>query len=94
MRETRRIEKRVLCSSFFFFVSSQKIKMAEELETSLLNKKDYYENCPGCKVDLHKAGQTGLPIKELFTVWVVILSAGNPSISYTAAFFFFCRLFR
>ncbi|KAJ8529356.1 hypothetical protein K7X08_036191 [Anisodus acutangulus] len=41
----------------------------EEVRETLLNKKEH-QNCPGCKVELHKAAQTGLPIKELFTVWV------------------------
>ncbi|KAK4739009.1 hypothetical protein R3W88_002706 [Solanum pinnatisectum] len=67
--------------------------MAEELETPLINKKDYYENCPGCKVDLHKAGQTGLPIKELFTVWVVILSAALPISSLFPFVYFMVRDF-
>lgn len=53
---------------------------SEERRETLLNKREekhYYENCPGCKMDLHKAGQTGLPVKELFTIWVVVLGTGN-----------------
>ncbi|CAN4111350.1 unnamed protein product [Withania somnifera] len=67
--------------------------MAEELETLLINKKEYYKNCPGCKMNLHKAGQIGLPIKELFTVWVVMLSAALPISSLFPFLYFMIRDF-
>ncbi|XP_060218279.1 protein ZINC INDUCED FACILITATOR-LIKE 1-like isoform X1 [Lycium barbarum] len=68
--------------------------MASELET-LLNKKEqyYYENCPGCKVDLGKSGQTGLPIKELLTIWVVMLSAALPISSLFPFLYFMIKDF-
>ncbi|KAF3664110.1 Protein ZINC INDUCED FACILITATOR 1 [Capsicum annuum] len=55
----------------------------EAVKETLLNKREeqyYYENCPGCKVDLHKAGQTGFPIKELLSIWVVVLGTGYEKI--------------
>ncbi|XP_055817021.1 protein ZINC INDUCED FACILITATOR-LIKE 1-like isoform X2 [Solanum dulcamara] len=68
----------------------------EEEKETLLNKKEehyYYENCPGCKVDLHQAGQTGLPIKELFTVWVVVLGTALPISSLFPFLYFMIRDF-
>ncbi|GKU91561.1 hypothetical protein SLEP1_g5421 [Rubroshorea leprosula] len=38
--------------------------MADEPRQTLL-KKDYHENCPGCKVDQLKELKTGLPMREL-----------------------------
>lgn len=42
----------------------------------LLNKV-YYEKCPGCYVDKKKELQTGLPIKEVFCIWIVALSVSK-----------------
>nr|XP_016442352.1 PREDICTED: protein ZINC INDUCED FACILITATOR-LIKE 1-like isoform X1 [Nicotiana tabacum] len=70
--------------------------MAGELEgvkEKLVNKKEYYENCPGCNVDLHKAGQRGLPIKELFTIWIVILGTALPISSLFPFLYFMIRDF-
>ncbi|XP_059312335.1 protein ZINC INDUCED FACILITATOR-LIKE 1-like isoform X6 [Lycium ferocissimum] len=61
----------------------------EGKETLLNNREQYYfENCAGCKVELHKAAQTGFPVKELFTVWVIALGAAL-SLSLFFKFFFF-----
>ncbi|KAL3349318.1 hypothetical protein AABB24_022450 [Solanum stoloniferum] len=68
----------------------------EERREPLLNKREekhYYENCPGCKMDLHKAGQTGLPIKELFTIWVVVLGTALPMSSLFPFLYFMVRDF-
>ncbi|GKU91563.1 hypothetical protein SLEP1_g5423 [Rubroshorea leprosula] len=46
--------------------------MADECRQTLL-KKCYYENCPGCKVDQLKELKTGLPIRELVSMWIVVL---------------------
>ncbi|KAJ0526168.1 putative major facilitator superfamily, MFS transporter superfamily [Helianthus annuus] len=53
----------------------------------------YHENCPGCKVDRRKRIQTGLPIKELICIWVVVLCVRDfniaekeEDISYYAGF--------
>ncbi|XP_074337892.1 protein ZINC INDUCED FACILITATOR-LIKE 1-like isoform X2 [Apium graveolens] len=48
----------------------------EDVEERLL-KKNYCENCPGCKVDQYKAVQQGYPIKELFVIWIVVLATGS-----------------
>ncbi|OIT37159.1 PREDICTED: protein ZINC INDUCED FACILITATOR-LIKE 1-like [Nicotiana attenuata] len=64
----------------------------EGIKETLLNKR-YYENCPGCKVDLHKAGQRGLPIKELFTVWAVVLGTALPISSLFPFLYFMIRDF-
>lgn len=51
--------------------------MAGENVRETLLKNEYYENCPGCKVDQHKAVQHGLPVKKLFTIWLVVLATGT-----------------
>ncbi|KAM3378433.1 protein ZINC INDUCED FACILITATOR-LIKE 1 [Capsicum galapagoense] len=68
----------------------------EEVKETLLNKREekyYYENCPGCKVDLHKAGQTGFPIKELLSIWVVVLGTALPISSLFPFLYFMIRDF-
>lgn len=52
--------------------------MAEdECRAPLLKNKCYYDGCPGCKVDQDKQLQRGLPIKQLFSIWIVVLSTGK-----------------
>ncbi|CAI0410479.1 unnamed protein product [Linum tenue] len=46
---------------------------AEEEYTVPLLKKQYYENCPGCKVDELKELKRGLPIREFLSIWTVVL---------------------
>lgn len=53
-----------------------------------LLKKDYYENCSGCKVEQMKERQRGLPFKQLFTIWIIVLCAGN-LFFFSGGFFFF-----
>jgi hypothetical protein len=53
--------------------------MAEGCREGLLKKKNYYENCPGCKVDQYKELRRGLPIRELVSTWIVVLCTGNLS---------------
>ncbi|KAL5719749.1 hypothetical protein ACHQM5_012494 [Ranunculus cassubicifolius] len=51
----------------------------QETEQPLLTtKKVYYENCPGCKVDYRKDTSTAIPIKEFFSVWILILCSALP----------------
>ncbi|XP_059312332.1 protein ZINC INDUCED FACILITATOR-LIKE 1-like isoform X3 [Lycium ferocissimum] len=68
---------------------------SEDIKETLLNKKEqhYYENCPGCKVELHKASQTGLPIKELFTMWFIVLGTALPISSLFPFLYFMIRDF-
>ncbi|KAH9686627.1 protein zinc induced facilitator-like 1 [Citrus sinensis] len=46
-------------------------------EPFLKNEKRYYENCPGCKVDQLKDTKSGLPITELFSIWIIVLCTGS-----------------
>ncbi|KAH7557222.1 hypothetical protein JRO89_XS11G0077600 [Xanthoceras sorbifolium] len=48
--------------------------MAEN--TSGLLQKNYYENCPGCKMDRLKEEQSGVPYKNLSYIWLVSLCTG------------------
>ncbi|KAJ6870255.1 hypothetical protein NC652_036013 [Populus alba x Populus x berolinensis] len=51
-------------------------KMAENgIGESLLRKNKYYEDCPGCKIELSKETNTGVPFKYLLYVWIVVLCA-------------------
>ncbi|XP_010557810.1 PREDICTED: protein ZINC INDUCED FACILITATOR-LIKE 1-like [Tarenaya hassleriana] len=51
--------------------------MAEEHMETLL-KKNYHENCPGCKVEQMKQLRRGFPLWELCTVWIVVLCTALP----------------
>ncbi|CAN1298533.1 Protein ZINC INDUCED FACILITATOR-LIKE 1 [Linum perenne] len=42
-----------------------------------LLKKHYYENCPGCKVDQRKELNTGWPVRELLSIWILVLSTSK-----------------
>eukprot|EP00268_Persea_americana_P063867 TRINITY_DN8339_c1_g1_i2.p1 TRINITY_DN8339_c1_g1~~TRINITY_DN8339_c1_g1_i2.p1 ORF type:complete len:426 (-),score=67.14 TRINITY_DN8339_c1_g1_i2:491-1768(-) len=50
--------------------------MAEKEEPLL--KKLYYENCPGCRVEKINETQEGLPLKNFFYAWAVVLTAALP----------------
>ncbi|KAL3623296.1 hypothetical protein CASFOL_032112 [Castilleja foliolosa] len=64
-------------------------KLMAEYEESLLLQKDcYLDGCPGCKVDQHKLIQRGLPIKQIFTVWFIVL-ASSLTISSLFPFLYF-----
>ncbi|KZV39949.1 protein ZINC INDUCED FACILITATOR-LIKE 1-like [Dorcoceras hygrometricum] len=41
----------------------------------LLLNGDYFEGCPGCVFDRQKQMQRGLPIKQVLTVWIIVLSS-------------------
>ncbi|KAJ8900036.1 hypothetical protein K2173_024151 [Erythroxylum novogranatense] len=66
--------------------------MAGGCEEALL-KKNYFENCSGCKVDQVKESRTGLPIKELFSIWIVVLSTALPISSLFPFLYFMIRDF-
>ncbi|CAI0442251.1 unnamed protein product [Linum tenue] len=51
---------------------------AAEEHTVPLLKKQYYENCPGCKVDEQKELKRGLPIREFLSIWTVVLCTVLP----------------
>ncbi|KAM7472661.1 hypothetical protein LguiA_010844 [Lonicera macranthoides] len=65
----------------------------EEEKVSLL-KKVYHENCPGCKVDQRKETQHGLPIKELISIWMIVLCTALPISSLFPFLYFMIRDFQ
>ncbi|XVE79735.1 hypothetical protein DITRI_Ditri14bG0080700 [Diplodiscus trichospermus] len=67
----------------------------EENRTSLLQseKEEYYENCPGCKMDRIKQKQTGVPYKHLSFIWIVSLCTGLPTTSLFPFVYFMIRDF-
>ncbi|CAN1298527.1 Protein ZINC INDUCED FACILITATOR-LIKE 1 [Linum perenne] len=69
--------------------------MAEtEDYTVPLLKKQYYENCPGCKVDQHKYLKRGLPIREFLSIWTVVLCTALPISSLFPYLYFMVRDFK
>ncbi|KAF5475651.1 hypothetical protein F2P56_007432 [Juglans regia] len=67
-----------------------------EIREVLLNDKnrvDYYENCPGCKIDQMKEDTHGIPFKHLFFVFVVVLAAALPISSLFPFLYFMIRDF-
>ncbi|GLT57765.1 hypothetical protein SLA2020_307140 [Shorea laevis] len=66
--------------------------MAEACREGLL-KKNFYENCPGCKVDRYKELQRGLPIRELVSTWIVVLCTALPISSLFPFLYFMVRDF-
>lgn len=69
--------------------------MTETIESSLLLWENH-ENCPGCKIDRLKQADTGVPVKHLFYVWIVVLAAGTCTISISfsiSCFFLFLPCF-
>ncbi|CAJ1977973.1 unnamed protein product [Sphenostylis stenocarpa] len=68
---------------------------AENGEQPLLERKKYYENCPGCKVDKAKElseGQ-GVPVTKLFIMWMVVLCAALPISSLFPFLYFMVKDF-
>ncbi|KAL3533352.1 hypothetical protein ACH5RR_006873 [Cinchona calisaya] len=69
-------------------------------ETSLLlldkeagKELNYYENCPGCKIERVKCSNAGLPLKHLFFIAIVTLSAALPISSLFPFLYFMIRDF-
>ena len=51
--------------------------MARTENSALLEKKkEYYENCPGCKIDRLNEEQIGVPYRNLSYIWTVSLCTG------------------
>lgn len=48
----------------------------------LLLKKQYYENCPGCKVDKAKELKTDVTFRNLFNIWMVVLCSCKKNIDF------------
>ncbi|CAJ1977971.1 unnamed protein product [Sphenostylis stenocarpa] len=72
------------------------INMGEEnVKQPLLERKKYYENCPGCKVDQAKElseGQ-GVPFRNLFIIWMLVLYTALPIASLFPFLYFMVRDF-
>ncbi|XAR63603.1 hypothetical protein NMG60_11023603 [Bertholletia excelsa] len=66
--------------------------MAEEYKQALLNN-DFHENCPGCKVERQKQFQRGIPIKQLVSIWIVVLCTALPISSLFPFLYFMIRDF-
>ncbi|KAJ4832684.1 hypothetical protein Tsubulata_039569 [Turnera subulata] len=66
--------------------------MAQEYREALL-RKDYYNNCPGCKVDQLKESRNGFPFWELFLIGIVCLSTGLSVTSLFPFVYFMIRDF-
>ncbi|XP_038689596.1 protein ZINC INDUCED FACILITATOR-LIKE 1-like [Tripterygium wilfordii] len=67
--------------------------MAQESKKPLLEK-HYYENCPGCKTDLLKQSRTGIPIRQLVSIWIVVLCTALPISSLFPFLYFMIRDFQ
>ncbi|XP_056164458.1 protein ZINC INDUCED FACILITATOR-LIKE 1-like isoform X4 [Syzygium oleosum] len=67
--------------------------MAVEEQNEALLKKDYHENCPGCKVEKLKESRRGLPIRELVSIWIVVLCNSLPITSLFPFLYFMVRDF-
>ncbi|PIA48400.1 hypothetical protein AQUCO_01400777v1 [Aquilegia coerulea] len=65
--------------------------MDKATEPLLKKNKVYYENCPGCKVDRRKDTYEGIPIKEFFYIWIVILCSSLPISSLFPFLYFMVR---
>lgn len=67
-----------------------------EINEVLLKKNDkidYYENCPGCKIDKLKQTSDGLPYKHLVFLFIVVLAAALPISSLFPFLYFMIRDF-
>jgi len=53
----------------------------------LLEKKQYYEDCPGCKVEQANELNEGVSIIKLLIIWMVVLSASKHY--STSSYYFF-----
>ncbi|WVZ03631.1 hypothetical protein V8G54_024437 [Vigna mungo] len=67
----------------------------ENVEQPLLEKKKYYESCPGCKVDEAKELSEGHSVlfTKLFIVWMLVLCASLPISSLFPFVYFMVRDF-
>ncbi|KAJ1381487.1 Tetracycline resistance protein TetA/multidrug resistance protein MdtG [Sesbania bispinosa] len=58
-----------------------------------LLEKQYYKDCPGCKVDQAKELNQGVSIKNLLIIWMVVLCAALPISSLFPFLYFMVRDF-
>ncbi|XP_021826755.1 protein ZINC INDUCED FACILITATOR-LIKE 1-like isoform X2 [Prunus avium] len=64
----------------------------DECRETLL-KKEYYENCSGCKVEQSKDLQRGLPIRNVVAIYIIVLTATLPVSSLFPFIYFMIRDF-
>ncbi|XP_073270234.1 protein ZINC INDUCED FACILITATOR-LIKE 1-like [Primulina huaijiensis] len=67
--------------------------MDEPAQNLLLPKDDYVEGCPGCEVDRLKETQRGLPVRQVLTVWIVVLGSALTISSLFPFLYFMVRDF-
>ncbi|XP_031495126.1 protein ZINC INDUCED FACILITATOR 1-like isoform X2 [Nymphaea colorata] len=67
--------------------------MAENKEPLLKHQVVYHENCPGCKLERKKELHTGIPLKELLFMGIVVLSNALPISSLFPFLYFMIRDF-
>ncbi|KAM7263706.1 hypothetical protein ACFE04_001389 [Oxalis oulophora] len=73
--------------------------MAEEeyrealLSLSSKKKKNYHEDCSGCKVEQMKELERGVPIRRLFSIWIIVLCTALPISSLFPFLYFMIRDF-
>ncbi|KAL5568748.1 hypothetical protein UlMin_025323 [Ulmus minor] len=65
--------------------------MAEEEFSEGLLKKEYYPDCPGCKLDQQKELQRGFPYRDLFSMWIVVVATALPISSLFPFLYFMIR---
>ncbi|KAL5568747.1 hypothetical protein UlMin_025322 [Ulmus minor] len=65
--------------------------MAEEEFSEGLLKKEYYPDCPGCKLDQQKELQRGFPYRDLFSMWMVVVASALPISSLFPFLYFMIR---
>ncbi|CAH9145353.1 unnamed protein product [Cuscuta epithymum] len=69
----------------------------ESYKEALLEQKEekqYYENCPGCKVEQQRQLQRGVPVKLLIRVWTIVLCTSLPISSLFPFLYFMIRDFK
>ncbi|XP_050882511.1 protein ZINC INDUCED FACILITATOR-LIKE 1 isoform X6 [Lathyrus oleraceus] len=67
--------------------------MEDENVRDALLKKNYYENCPGCKVDKAKDLKTDVSFRNLFNIWTVVICSSLPVSSLFPYLYFMIRDF-
>ncbi|XP_058766678.1 protein ZINC INDUCED FACILITATOR-LIKE 1-like [Vicia villosa] len=65
----------------------------ENMNVPLLEKKQYYKDCPGCKVEEAKELNHGVSIINLLIIWMVVLCATLPAASLFPFLYFMVRDF-
>ncbi|XP_045800500.1 protein ZINC INDUCED FACILITATOR 1-like [Trifolium pratense] len=65
----------------------------DHMNVPLLEKKQYYKDCPGCKVEQENELNQGLSILKLFIIWMVVLSSSLPITSLFPFLYFVVRDF-